>query len=155
MSWSLAVPRGDWVSDYPSTNGKIILGMRLAWVFVAFDLSLVVAILVLAKQGQLPKDTPWDVITTILELSGWFIAGLMGLGIAQFVGKRATTDAVVVKAVSDAKIAEANTPGTVTTTSTVTATPGVLTQADAQTAAETLEARQREIAAASADGAVG
>lgn len=119
MIWSLVVPRGDWVENYATTNGKIILGMRLAFLFVVFNLGLVVYVIVWGV-----KDIP-DIVDSILQILAWFIAGLLSLGVAQYIGKRQTTDPAVVTALSNAKIAEAVAPGSVSTTTTVSssATP--------------------------------
>jgi uncharacterized membrane protein SpoIIM required for sporulation len=122
-TWAFVIPRGDWVDSYSTTNGKIILGMRLAALFVAFILGLIIGILVLSVLGRLPEKVPWTVIQSLLELLGWFIAGILGLGVAQFVSKRMTADAEIVKAESNAKIAEAIAPGTVTTTTSVSSAP--------------------------------
>ena len=147
-TWSIVIPQGDWVDTYPTTNGRIIQGIRLAFLFVAFVLTLITIILVVAFYGPADKleKVPWDVIDGFLQLLGWVIFGLVGVAAAQFVGKRSTTNPAAVKAISDAKIAEA---------ATGQFPVPVLTKADAKQAAEALDARQREIAAATADGAVG
>lgn len=147
MNWSLVVPRGDWIDSYSTTNGKIILGMRLAALFVAFTLGLIIGILTLSAFGKLPKDVPWEVIQSLLEMLGWFIAGLLSLGLAQFVSKRWTTDPSIVTAESNARIAEAIAPGTVSTTTTVSSSPartGAHPETDPDVAAQ-LEAGLKKI----------
>lgn len=136
MNWTLVIPRGDWLETYPTTNGRIIQGLRLAFLFVSFVLTLIVIILLVAFCGPADKleKVPWDVIDGFLQLLAWLIFALIGVAAAQFVGKRLTTKPEIVKAVSDAKIAETGT----------FAVP-VLTEADAKKAAELLEARQREL----------
>lgn len=111
MNWALVIPRGDWLETYPTTNGRIIQGLRLAFLFVAFVLALIVVILAVAFFGPADKLklVPWDVIDGFLQLLGWMIFGLTGVAAAQFVGKRMTTNPETVKAVSDAKIAETGT----------------------------------------------
>lgn len=134
--WGVVIPQGDWVDTYPTTNGRIIQGIRLAFLFVAFVLTLIVFILAVGVLGPSDKlaKIPWDVIDGFLQLLGWFIVGLMGVAAAQFVGKRATADPKTIKAISDAKIAEA---------ATGQFPVPVLTEADAKKAAELLEANQR------------
>ena len=108
-TWSIVIPQGDWVDTYPTTNGRIIQGIRLAFLFVLFVLALIVAILLVAFYGPADKleKVPWAVIERLLQLLGWLIFGLIGVAAAQFVGKRATTNPEAVKAISNAKIAEA------------------------------------------------
>lgn len=109
--WGVVIPQGDWVDTYPTTNGRIIQGIRLAFLFVLFVLGLITLVVGVAFFGPAEKIklVPWDVVDGFLQLLGWFIVGLMGVAAAQFIGKRATTSPETVKAVSDAKIAEAQT----------------------------------------------
>lgn len=111
MRWGVVIPQGEWVDTYPTTNGRIIQGIRLAFLFVAFILALIVFILAVGVLGPAEKlaKIPWDAIDGFLQLLGWFIVGLLGVAAAQFVGKRATADPKMTKAISDAKIAEAAT----------------------------------------------
>lgn len=109
MNWGIVIPSGAWVDTYPTTNGRIIQGIRLAFLFVAFVLGLIAVILVVAFFGPAEKLklVPWDVIDGFLQLLGWFIVGLLGVAAAQFIGKRATTNPETVRAVTEAKIAAA------------------------------------------------
>ena len=138
-TWGVVIPTGAWVDTYPTTNGRIIQGIRLAFMFVAFVLLLIVVILVVAFFGPAEKIklVPWDVIDGFLQLLGWFIVGLLGVAAAQFVGKRMTTNPETVKAVSDAKVTE------MTAEHAILTAPRVLTKADADVAAKALEANQR------------
>lgn len=137
MNWALVIPRGEWLETYPTTNGRIIQGLRLAFLFVAFVLALIVVILLVAFFGDASKLklVPWDVIDGFLQLLGWLIIGLLGVAAAQFIGKRATTNPETVKAVTEAKLA----------TATGSYPVPVLTQADAQRAAELLEENQQKL----------
>lgn len=65
-----------WLSDYPSTNARIYASTVLA--------SLYVLVVVGCLAARRPLDV--DVMTTVQ----WFLLVMMGLDVAQFVGKRAT-----------------------------------------------------------------
>lgn len=118
MNWAIVIPRGDWVDTYPTTNGRIIQGIRLAALFVWFVLAIILVILLVAFFGPSEKIklVPWDVIDGFLQLLGWFIVGMMGVAAAQFGLKRATTNPETVKAVSDAKVMEMTTEHAIATT---------------------------------------
>lgn len=137
MNWALVIPRGEWVDTYPSTNGRIIQGIRLAFVYVLFVLGLITLLVGVAFFGPSEKIrlVPWDVVDGFLQLLGWFIIGLLGVAAAQFIGKRATTNPETVKAVTEAKIA----------TATGSYPVPVLTKEDADRAAKLLEANQQKL----------
>lgn len=65
-----------WLTDYPSTNARIWASTVLASVYV-----LVVVVCLAARRAL---DV--DVMSTVQ----WFLLVMMGLDVAQFVGKRAT-----------------------------------------------------------------
>lgn len=134
--FGLVIPRGEWLETYPTTNGRIIQGIRLAFLFVAFVLLLIVATLAMAFVGPAErlKLVPWEVIEGLLQLLGWFIIGLLGVAAAQFIGKRATTNPETVKAVTEAKIATATGSYPV---------PAVLTKADADRVAQSMNSGEK------------
>lgn len=137
MNWALVIPRGEWLESYPTTNGRIIQGLRLAFGFVAFVLLLIVFILLVAVFGPADKLklVPWDTIDGFLQLLAWLIIGLVTAATAQFIGKRATTNPETVKAVTEAKIA----------TATGSYPVPVLTKEEADKAAKLLEANQQAL----------
>lgn len=148
MNWALVIPRGEWLDTYPSTNGRIIQGLRLAFLFVVFVLVLIVVILVWAVFGPAEKIkvVPWDVVTGLLELLAWMIFGLIGVAAAQFVGKRATTNPETLKAVTEAKIATATGSWPVPVVVPMAdVAPKTLTKEDADKAAKALEANQQNL----------
>lgn len=65
-----------WLTDYPSTNGRIYASTLLAALYV-----VVVTVCLAVKRAV---DT--DVMATLQ----WFLLVMMGLDVAQYVGKRAT-----------------------------------------------------------------
>lgn len=107
MKWpSWIVPRGDWIESYPSTNGKIILGIRLAWLYVVAILVTIIVLLIWQiKTGEKPIPVP-EMVGTLFSALGFFIAGVMGISVAQFGVKRATTTPEIVQATSDAAVAK-------------------------------------------------
>lgn len=94
---SIIVPRGDWIETYPTTNGKIVLGMRLAVAYIGFCMLLVIGLLLAAmRTAPQPVAVP-EAAITIIEILGWFIGGIMGLAVGQFIGKRKTANPEIMK----------------------------------------------------------
>lgn len=147
MNWTLVIPRGDWLETYPTTNGRIIQGLRLAFLFVSFVLGLIVLILAVAFLGPAEKLklVPWDVIDNFLQLLAWMIFGLIGVAAAQFVGKRATTNPETLKAVTEAKIATATGSWPVPAVVPLADLKPVLTKEDADRAAKALQVNQQNL----------
>ncbi len=118
----------DWIRNLPSTNYKAFISI---WLSVAVVMIFTVSI---ALKVELQTEAVYAVFI--------FLGGLVGADVTQFVMKRKTEIITPPAAMAE-------------NTTTTTVTSPTLSKADAQKAAEALEARQREIAAASADGAVG
>lgn len=121
MNLGIIIPQGSWIDTYSTTNGRIIQGLRLAAIYFLFVLGLIAWIIATAIFGPAEKlkMVPWDIVDGFLQLLLYLIGILAVAGAAQYVGKRATSDPLVVKALSDAKMAEAVVPGSVSTTTTV------------------------------------
>lgn len=120
------------LSEFPSTNGIKVVALAL---FVGTGVFLAIA-----------SFNSYDISEGVLGI--WLSADLALLGIGNW--------AMNIKRNTPQAVPPANVD--VEDVSATTGTPAptkVLTQAGAQLAAEALEARQREIAATSADGAVG
>lgn len=90
---SFALTSWAWLTDYPSTNGRIYASTLLAAFYV------VVVVLCLAARRALN--------TEVMATLQWFLLVMMGLDVAQYVGKRATYQ----KAGADADSAPPLTPG--------------------------------------------
>lgn len=148
MNWALVIPRGDWLETYPTTNGRIIQGLRLAFGFVAFVLALIVVMIAVALFGPADrlKAVPWEIIDGFLQLLAWLIFGMIGVAAAQFVGKRATTNPETLKAVTEAKIAAATGSWPVPVVVPLAdVAPKTLTKEDANKVAKALEANQQKL----------
>lgn len=79
------VPRGEWIAEWPSTNAKIVFGMRLTFAYIV--LLLLVAI------GDSLTFVPLaitDEAIQVFEIIAWLLAALLALGVGQYVSKRAT-----------------------------------------------------------------
>lgn len=124
----------DWIRNLPSTNYKAFISI---WLSVAVVMIFTLSI---ALQVDLQTEAVYAVFI--------FLGGLVGADVTQFVMKRKTEIITPPAALAE---------NTTTTTISTPTTPAkaVLSQADAQRVADAHDVRQREIAAASADGAVG
>lgn len=105
MNWMwILVPRGDWVATYPSTNGRLVVGIRIAQHYVYVTMGIVVARCFFVF--ELPE---WAI--SFMEMVGWFIGGaVLTTGVAQFIGKRATAKADLQPTISETVTAEGATP---------------------------------------------
>ena len=115
----------DWIRNLPSTNYKAFLSI---WLSVAVVLIFTVSI---ALQVEMQTEAVYAVF--------FFLSALMGIDTTQFIYKRKTEILTPPQSLAE---------NTTTTNLTESHAAPVLTQTDAQRAADALEERQRELRAA-------
>jgi len=99
MRYSFVVPQGPWVETYPTTNGRIIVAIRLAVAYV------IQGFLLIDVRAFRTFELPGWAIDIYYAL-GVFIAAMAAFSLGQFWVKRGTADEKLIKATSDAKAAE-------------------------------------------------
>lgn len=97
LAW--VVPRGDWVSEYPSTNGRIIVGIRLSYLYVLAMLACAIADSFLPAKFALTEQA-----LTAFEITGWFLGAMLAISAGQYVGKRGTAKPEVIAAEAEASV---------------------------------------------------